>query len=141
MKGRRSVVLSILLPVVLFAGLTVVSEAVSPARGQSLLPELPSITTVALPHGGSVEMYLDPGAVGINQFHIIFSGPTADLATVKPSVTVRVAGGPVQNLRQLRVAAGHYTEFVLLQPGRSTFHVAATFGSTPVSIEFSRTLP
>ena len=61
MQGRRGVVVSVLLPVVLFASLTVISEAVSPARGQSLLPELPSITTVALPHGGSVEMYLDPG--------------------------------------------------------------------------------
>ena len=141
MKGRRSVVLSVLLPIVLFAGLTVVSEVVSPARGQSLLPELPSITTVALPHGGSVEMYLDPGAVGINQFHIIFSGSTADLATVRPLVTASVAGGPTQNLRQLRLSPGHFTEFVLLEPGRSTFHVAATFGSIPVSFEFSRTLP
>jgi heavy metal translocating P-type ATPase len=141
MKGRRGVVVSVLLPVVLFAGLTVVSELISPARGQSLLPELPSITTVALPHGGSVEMYLDPGAVGINQFHIIFSGSAADLATVKPLVTASVAGGATQNLRQLRVSAGHYTEFVLLQPGRSTFHVVATFGSTPVSFDFSRTLP
>ncbi len=140
MKGRRSVVLSVSLPIVLFAGLTVVSEFVSPARGQSLLPELPSITTVALPHGGSVEMYLDPGAVGINQFHIIFGGSTADLATVRPLVTASVAGGPTQNLRQLRLSPGHYTEFVLLQPGRSTFHVVATFGSTPVSFDFSRTL-
>ncbi len=74
MQGRRGVVVSVLLPIVLFASLTVVSEVVSPARGQSLLPELPSITTVALPHGGSAEMYLDPGTTGINQFHIIFSG-------------------------------------------------------------------
>jgi heavy metal translocating P-type ATPase len=141
MSGRRGVVVSVLLPVVLFAGLTVVSELVSPARGESLLPELPSITTVALPHGGSVEMYLDPDAVGVNQFHIIFSGPAADLATVKPVVTASIAGGPTQNLRQLRVSAGHYTEFVLLQAGRSTFHVVARFGSTPVSFDFSRTLP
>ena len=141
MQGRRGVVVSVLLPVVLFASLTVVSEVVSPARGQSLLPELPSITTVALPHGGSVEMYLDPGTIGINQFHIIFSGSEADLATVKPLVVASVAGGAPQNLRQLRVAAGHYTDFVLLQPGRSTFHVVATFGGTPVSFDFSRTLP
>ena len=133
--------MSVLLPVVLFASLTVISEVVSPARGQSLLPELPSITTVALPHGGSVEMYLDPGTTGVNQFHIIFSGSEADLAAVKPLVVARVAGGAPQNLRQLRVAAGHYTDFVLLQPGRSTFHVVATFGGTPVSFDFSRTLP
>ena len=141
MQGRRGVVVSVLLPVVLFASLTVISEVVSPARGQSLLPELPSITTVALPHGGSVEMYLDPGTVGVNQFHIIFGGSEADLATVKPLVVARVAGGPPQNLRQLRVAAGHYTDFVLLPSGRSSFHVVARFGGTPVSFDFSRTLP
>ena len=141
MQGRRGVVVSVLLPVVLFASLTVISEVVSPARGQSLLPELPSITTVALPHGGSVEMYLDPGTVGVNQFHIIFSGSEADLATVKPLVVASVGGGALQNLRQLRVAAGHYTDFVLLPSGRSTFHVMARFGGTPVSFDFSRTLP
>jgi heavy metal translocating P-type ATPase len=140
MQGRRGVVVSVLLPVVLFASLTVVSEVVSPARGQSLLPELPSITTVALPHGGSVEMYLDPGSVGINQFHLIFSGPEEDLATVKPLVFASVAGGTPQNLRQLRLSSGHYTDFVLLPSGRSTFHVVATFGGTPVSFGFSRTL-
>ena len=141
MRGRQGVVVSVLLPVVLFASLTVISETVSPARGQSILPELPSITTLALPHGGSVEMYLDPGTTGVNQFHIIFSGSEPDLAAVRPLVTARVAGGSPQTLRQLRVAVGHYTDFVLLQPGRSTFHVVATFGGTPVSFDFSRTLP
>jgi heavy metal translocating P-type ATPase len=141
MEGRRGVAVSVLLPVLLFASFTVVSELVSPARGQSLLPELPSITTVALPHGGSVEMYLDPGTIGINQFHIIFSGSEKDLASVKPLVVASVAGGAAQNLRQLRVAAGHYTDFVLLQPGLSNFHVVAKFGGTPVSFVFSRTLP
>ncbi len=141
MEGRRGVIVSVLLPVVLFTSLTVISEAVSPARGQSLLPELPSITTVALPHGGSVEMYLDPGAVGVNQFHLIFSGSQADLGTVKPLVVASLAGGPPQNLRQLRLAAGHYTDFVLLPPGRSIFHVVARFGGTPVSFHFARTLP
>jgi heavy metal translocating P-type ATPase len=141
MEGRRGVLVSVLLPVVLFASLTTISEVVSPARGQSLLPELPSITTVALPHGGSVEMYLDPGATGVNQFHIIFSGSDAQLARVKPLVVASVAGGAPQTLRQLRVSAGHYTDFVLLQPGRSTFRVTARFGGTPVSFDFSRTLP
>ena len=60
---------------------------------------------------------------------------------MKPLVVARVAGGAPQNLRQLRVAAGHYTDFVLLRPGRSTFHVVATFGGTPVSFDFSRSFP
>jgi hypothetical protein len=60
---------------------------------------------------------------------------------VKPLVLASIAGGSPQTLRQLRLATGHYTDFVLLQAGRSTFHVRATFGGTPVSFDFSRSLP
>ena len=141
MRGRRGVVVSVLLPVVLFAGLTVVSELISPARGQSLLPELPSITTLALPHGGSVEIYLDPGGVGVDQLHLIFNGSEQDLATVKPLVVARVDNGSPQVLRQFRVAAGHYSDIVLLTPGRTTFLVRTRFGGAPVSFEYSRTVP
>ena len=42
MRARRGVAVSVVLPVLLFAGLTGISQAVSPARGQSLLPTLPS---------------------------------------------------------------------------------------------------
>ena len=94
MRGRRGVAVSVVLAVILFAGLTVVSQVLSPARGQSLLPTLPSITTTALPEGGSVESYLDPGGVGVNQFHLIFSGTPAQLATVDPRVTAGTAGLP-----------------------------------------------
>ena len=51
-------VLSVAVPVVLFAGATVAAQAVSPSRGQPLLPSLPSISEVALPHGMSAEVYL-----------------------------------------------------------------------------------
>ena len=59
--ARRSIVISVLLPVVLFAALTGVSQLISPARGQSLLPELPTISTVALPRGDQAQFYLEPG--------------------------------------------------------------------------------
>ena len=62
--GRRGLVVSVALPVVLFAGLILVSQAVSPARGQSLLPDPALDHHTVLPDGGSVETYLDPGAVG-----------------------------------------------------------------------------
>jgi hypothetical protein len=86
-------------------------------------------------------MYLDPGTIGVNQFHLIFRGSETELTSVKPLVVASVAGSAPQNLRQLRVSAGHYTDFVLLQRGRTTFHVVARFGGTAVSLDFSRTLP
>ncbi len=85
-------------------------------------------------------MYLDPGGVGVNQFHIIFSGPAADLATVRPLVTASSDGGTSQALRQLRVRTGHYTDFVVLEQGTWAFHVATRFGGSRVPFDFSRTL-
>jgi heavy metal translocating P-type ATPase len=139
--NRRGLALSVALPIVLFAGLTVASQVVSPARGQSLLPTLPSITTVALPAGGSVETYLDPGGTGVNQFHLIFSGTPTQLASVRPDVTASLDGGPPQVLRQLRVGAGHFSEIVVLTPGHWGFHTVARFGDTPVSFTVTRTIP
>jgi heavy metal translocating P-type ATPase len=141
MSGRRGVAVSVVLPIVLFAVLTVVSQVISPARGESLLPSLPSITTVGLPHGGSAEMYLDPGNVGANQFHVIITGPAADVATVLPTVRASAAGAAPQFLRQLRVSPGHFSEIVYLTPGTWTFHVVTPYGRTHVSFTFTRTLP
>ncbi len=89
----------------------------SPARGQSLLPDLPSITTISLPGGGSVETYFEPGGVGVNQFHLIFSGTPAQVASTHPLVTAGPVGGAAQTLRQLSVSPGHFTDFVVLAPG------------------------
>jgi heavy metal translocating P-type ATPase len=140
-RGRRGVILSVLLPVVLFAGLTLVSQWISPARGQSLLPSLPSLTVRALPHGGSVETYFEPGGVGVNQFHVIFDGPTAAVASVAPTVTAGLVGDRPQVLRQLKLSPGHYTEFVVLTPGHWRFHVQTPFGSTALSFTVDQSVP
>jgi len=141
LRGRRGVLASVVLPVILFAGLTGVSQVVSPARGQSLLPDLPSIATRPLPQGGSVETYLDPGRPGVNQFHLIFSGTPADLATVDPVVTAAPAGGSPRALRQLTVAPGHYSEVVVLTPGSWRFAVTTRFGTRTVSFTDTLVVP
>ena len=130
---------SVVLPVLLFAALTVVSQIVSPARGQSLLPALPSITTVSLARGDSAEMYLDPGGIGVNEFHIILSGPGADAASAVPRVTAGVAGAAPHALRQLRVSPGHFTELgVVLTPGPVGLpRGGAAPGQAPVSFRRS----
>jgi len=140
LTGRSGVVLSVLLPVVLFAGLTVVSQVVSPARGQSLLPELPSIVVTQLPDGGSVESYFDPGGVGVNQWHLIFSGTPGQLATVHPLVVAGPQGTPLQTLRQLDVSSGHFSEIVVLSPGTWHFVVTTRFGSKTVTFSQRHTV-
>ncbi len=140
LSGRRGVVLSVALPVVLFAGLTVCSQLISPARGQSLLPDLPSIATHPLPRGGSAETYLLPGRVGVNQFHLIFSGDAADLATVDPVVTAAPVGGTPHLLRQLTVSPGHFSEVVVLTAGTWRFDVTTPYGGHTVSFSASVTI-
>ncbi len=124
----------------LFAGLTLVSQAVSPARGQSLLPELPSLTITHLPDGGSLESYFDPGGVGVNQWHLIFSGTPAQLGSTDPRVTAGPVGEPLQTLRQLKVASGHFTDFVVLTPGHWRFHVTTPWGPRTVSLTLRTTV-
>jgi heavy metal translocating P-type ATPase len=141
LRGARGIALSVALPVLLFATLTVVGQVVSPARGQSLLPELPSITTVNLAGGGSAEAYLDPGRVGVNEFHVIFALPAADVAAMSVRVTASRDGGTPQILRQLRYGPGHYIEFAQLTPGRWTFSVAARAGVRHAAFGVERTLP
>jgi hypothetical protein len=131
--GARGVVVSVVLPIVLFAGLTVASQALSPARGQSLLPSLPALTTQPLPDGGSVESYLEPGGTGVNQFHLIFTGPRSVMSTIEPVVTATLNGGSPQVLRQLPVGPGHFTDFVVLTPGRWRFDVVTPYGGRSVS--------
>jgi hypothetical protein len=118
-----------------------VSQAVSPARGQSLLPSLPTITTINLPQGGSVETYFDPGGVGVNQLHLIFAGTGTQLATVHPLVTASENGGPATVQRQLKLSPGHFSAIVVLSPGRWRFHVASAFGSDRVSFVLNHTVP
>ncbi|HLH29266.1 MAG TPA: cation-translocating P-type ATPase, partial [Acidimicrobiales bacterium] len=131
---RRALVASVALPVVLFAALVAVSQLVSPARGESLLPALPSIATTALPGtGGSVETYLQPGGPGVNQFHLIFSGPAAAVASTDPVVTASVDGGPPRPLRQIRVSRGHFSEVVVLSPGHWRFRATTPFGRRHVT--------
>jgi soluble P-type ATPase len=141
LKGRTGVAVSVVLPVVLFAGLTVLSQLVSPARGQSLLPDLPSLTTQALPNGGTVETYFEPGGVGVNQFHLIFDGSPRDLATVAPLVTASVNGSTPQYLRQLKVSPGHFTDFVVLTSGRWRFRITTPFGGAPVTVTVVENVP
>jgi heavy metal translocating P-type ATPase len=137
--GRRQLVASIVLPVLLFGALVGVSQLVSPARGQALLPQLPDITTTALPHGVSVETYLDPGTPGVNQFHLIFSGTPAQLAAAVPVVHASRDGGPWQLLRRVKVSEGHYSAIAVLDPGTWRFRVATAPG--PGAPTFTVTAP
>ena len=140
LRGPWGVGLSVALPVVLFAALTVVGQAVSPARGQSLLPELPAISTVRLALGGSAEVYLNPGAPGLNELHVFIYPPHTRTTIGAVEVTAGLGDRPLQLLRHLRIASNHYVSYALLTSGKWIFHVSARVGDRIESFDVKRTI-
>jgi hypothetical protein len=128
------------LPVVLFAGATVIGQVVSPARGQSLLPGLPvPISTIALPGGASAEVYLYPGHPGVNQFHVILDGLSAHQdAASSVRVTASLGDGPPRLERQLRLSPGHFIAYPTLGPGRWRFSMTASINGRAVPFSVTR---
>ena len=138
--GKWGIALSVVLPVVLFAALTVAGQIVSPARGQSLLPELPSISTISLPLGGSAQVYLNPGAPGLNELHVFIYPPQPHAAIGAVDVTDALGNGSRRLLRHLRIASNHYVNYVLLAPGKWIFRISARIGGRIESFDVKRTI-
>ena len=139
-RGRRGVLFSVALPIIVFAGLVVVSQIVSPARGQTLLPELPSITTVNLVGEGTAEVYLNPGSVGVNEFHVYIYPPSNSTPISGVEATAARDGQTSQYLRHVRVASNHYVNYVVMSSGRWVFRVSATIGGRHESFDVVRTI-
>lgn len=138
--GARGLAFSVALPVVLFAGVTVLSQIVSPARGQSLLPELPTISTANFARGGSAEVYLNPGTPGLNDLHLFVYPPHGNSRIGSVSVTASLNGGTPQLLRHLRVGPGHFVNYVLLSAGSWVFDVSVSVGGRTEAFEVRRVI-
>ncbi len=140
LHGFKATALSVVVPALLFAGLIVASEAVSPARGQSLLPVLPTISTLPLKTGGTTQLYLNPGTQGVNEFHV-FLYPTQGRAVIdEVEVTAVHRGSPPQYLRHLRVAYNHYVNYAVLTAGSWTFHVSIRIDGRSNSLSVRRVI-
>ena len=133
-RGPRALVAAVALPVLLFAGVTVGAQLVSPARGQSLLPTLPDIIEVPLSTGGQAELYLVPGSPGPNELHLILPS----VPSVPPRVTASNDGGAPQRLRQFALSPGHYVDLVIVAPGTWHFSVTTSLRHRPVSFSATR---
>jgi Cu+-exporting ATPase len=140
LRGARGIAFSVALPVVLFAAITVIGQVVSPARGQSLLPELPSITTVQFGGGTSAQAYLNPGAPGLNELHVYVYPQHASAKISDVEVTAELGSGRSESLRHLRIASNHYVNYVLLTPGQWTFHIAIGISGGTESFDMKRNI-
>jgi len=132
LHGARGFAVSVVIPAVLFGVTVVVGQAVSPARGQSLLPSLPTIVTVNLPHGGAAEVYLETLQAGPNRLHVFLTGASVGIADLR---VVEVSGGAPAPIRLLRIDATHYIGFPTLTPGAWRFTFTVNDHGRPSSFE------
>jgi copper transport protein len=95
----------------------------------SEVPGQPTLYTITLAAGGTLQCYLDPGSVGPNTVHFTFFNPSGDeQPTDKARATMTRQGGPPEALTLVRLGPGHFAANVDLQPGRVSFAVDAATG-------------
>jgi copper transport protein len=92
-------------------------------------PGQPTLYTITLAAGGTLQCYLDPGSVGPNTVHFTFFNPSGDeQPTDKARATMTRQGGAPEALTLVRLGPGHFAANVDLQPGRVSFAVDAATG-------------
>jgi Cu+-exporting ATPase len=135
LRGARGFLVSVVVPMALFATVVVVGQAFSPARGQPLIPTLPTIVTVSLPHGASAELYLQDTTPGANELHLFLTGLPASVPT--PTATVTGPGAHGRRVAMQRLSVGHYIGYPFLTAGTWRFTLRVEDAGTDRSISAS----
>jgi copper transport protein len=97
----------------------------------SEVPGQPTLYTITLAAGGTLQGYLDPGQRGPNTVHFTFFNPSGDeQPTAKARATMTRRSGAPEALTLIRLGPGHFAANVDLAPGRVTFAIETTTGKT-----------
>jgi copper transport protein len=113
---------------------TVPMELVTRAAPQpvkvSEVPGQPTLYTITLAAGGTLQGYIDPGRAGPNTVHFTFFNPSGDEQPVdKARATMTTSAGP-ESLTLVRLGPGHFAANIDLGQGRVSFVVDTTTGPT-----------
>jgi hypothetical protein len=93
----------------------------------SRVPGQPTLFTIALPDGGSLQTYADPGRSGANVVHFTFFKPSGDEQPIATATATAVTPAETEeNLSLIRFDPGHFAANTDLQPGRWRFRIMAT---------------
>jgi copper transport protein len=97
----------------------------------SEVPGQPTLYTITLAAGGTLQCYIDPGSVGPNTVHFTFFNPSGDeQPSDKARATMTKQGGSSEALTLIRLGPGHFAANVDLEPGRVSFAIDAATGTT-----------
>jgi copper transport protein len=87
----------------------------------------PTIYTIALPGGASVQTYVDPGTAGNNVVHFTFFTPNGDEQPIASATALATPpSGAAEDLPLTRFDAGHFVANTTLDPGDWRFQITAT---------------
>jgi copper transport protein len=108
--------------------------SVSRATGQ------PTLYTISLPGGRSLQTYVDPGSAGQNAVHFTFFEPDGTETTIASARGSRVPpGGASEPMKLIRFDKGHFAANTTLAPGSWIFQISATTGDGTTLDAYFRT--
>ena len=95
----------------------------------SKAPGQPTLYTITLAGGGTLQGYIDPGQVGPNTVHFTFFNASGDEQPAdKARARMTGPSGAPEALTLIRLGPGHFAANVDLEPGRVSFAIDATAG-------------
>ncbi|HEX3201465.1 MAG TPA: CopD family protein, partial [Actinomycetes bacterium] len=96
----------------------------------SEVPGQPTLYTVTLATGGSLQGYVDPGRPGPNTVHFTFFNRSGDEQPVDKGRARMTTSAGSEALTLVRLGPGHFAANIDLEPGRVSFAIDATAGRT-----------
>jgi copper transport protein len=92
----------------------------------SIAPGQPTLYTIALANGASLQSYVDPGRVGNDVVHFTFFQSSGNEQAVASATGTEVGpSGVPEDLQLNRLGSGHFAANVKLTAGQWRFHIRA----------------
>ena len=96
----------------------------------SEVPGQPTLYTVTLAAGDSLQGYVDPGRPGPNTVHFTFFNRSGDEQPVDRGRARMTTSAGSEALTLIRLGPGHFAANIDLEPGRVSFAIDATAART-----------
>jgi hypothetical protein len=105
----------------------------------SEVPGQPTLYTITLAAGGTLQGYIDPGRAGPNTVHFTYFNQSGDEQPAdKARARMTGPSGRSEALTLIRLGPGHFAANVDLEPGRVSFAIDATTGRAQASARFEQ---
>ena len=97
----------------------------SPSIDVNAVPGLPTIYTVHLSAGRTVQVYLDPGTPGANEVHATFFDAAGnELPVASVTMALGPVGGPLAPLTPRQLEPGHFVADTTLTAGTYSLSIS-----------------